>query len=262
MITRIPIEVETYFPGSGTNAYVVGASDGLLVDPAGRSDELNRAVEDRARHLALTHHHPDHVGAVAHYADSWGLTVWALAGRVDEFIEETGVTPDRTFRPGTTLPIAGELEVMDIPGHAAEHVAFIHPDGMISGDLALAEGSVVIGTRDGDMRAYLASLRRVMARDPEQLYPGHGPVVESPRDVCLRLLSHRRYRENRVLEAIEDGHRTAEAIVTATYEKDISDVYFLAKETVRAHIEKLAIQGIVEYDGEVVRLRESPVAQS
>ncbi len=262
MITRIPIEVEMYFPGYGTNAYVVGESDGLLLDPADRSPELDEAVADRVEHVALTHHHPDHVDGVEPYVDEWDLTAWARAGRVESFVEVTGVEPDRTFRPGDVLPFDGGLEVLDTPGHAVEHVAFVHPDGMISGDLALAEGSVVIRPHDGDMRAYLTSLRRVMARRPERLYPGHGDVIDDPRDVCLRLLSHRRYREQRVREAIEAGHGTPDEIVEAIYEKDISDVYPLAKAIVTAHIEKLAIQGLVAFDGEVVRRGASPVAQS
>ncbi len=260
MISRIPIEGAS-FAGSATNAYVVGERDALVLDPAGRSVALDEAVADRVGHLALTHHHPDHIRGVEHYAAEHDLTVWALRGREEGFAEETGVTPDRTFRYGEVLSFADGLEVLDTPGHAPEHVAFVHGDWMISGDLALAEGSVAIRPHDGDVRAYMASLRRVMARKPDKLYPGHGPVIEDPRSVCLRLLSHRKYREQRVLEVIEAGHRRPDDIVEAAYEKDVSDVYFLAKATVLAHIEKLAWQGLVEYDGELARPTQAAAVQ-
>jgi len=41
--------------------------------------------------------------------------------------------------------------------------------------------------------------------------------------------------------------------VDAAYEKDVSDVRDLARATVRAHLEKLAVEGHVRWDGERAR---------
>ena len=253
---RIHVPTSTRAPDGTTNAYVLGSGDALVVDPAALTDDLRGAVVDRCGgHVAVTHHHPDHVGAVAEAARAFGLTVWAREGREREFTAATGVDPDRTFSPGDTLPVADGVPVVDTPGHAPEHVAFGVDGGLVSGDLAVAEGSVVVGPPEGDMRAYLSSLRRVHARNPDRLFPGHGTVVDNPRATCSRLIDHRLQRERAVLGAVTAGATTPDDIVDAAYEKDVSAVRDLARATVVAHLEKLAVEGRVRWDGE----RASPV---
>lgn len=285
-VARVPVEVATRAPGGRTNAYVIGTDGALLVDPAARTDALDAAVAERGvTDVLVTHTHPDHVGAVAEYANGAsgdstgsvggsagsaagdgvgdatgsgiddGVTVWALAGRADRFAAATGVEPDRTFRPGDVLTTGDgrRVEVLATPGHAPDHVALAVDGCVLAGDLVVAEGSVVVGADEGDLRAYLASLRRLLARDPARIYPGHGPVVEEPRETLTRLLAHRRERERRVLAAVEDGARTVEAVVDAAYDKDLSGVRDLASRTVEAHLEKLAVEGRVVWDGDEVR---------
>jgi len=251
MVThRVDVPVETRAPTGETAAYCTAGPDALLIDPAGRTGALDAAVgEADVGHIAVTHHHPDHVGAVAHYAHETDAIVWARRGRAEAFEAATGVVPDRTFTEGTTIPAGDGVEVLALPGHAPEHVGFAAGDGIISGDLAVAEGSVVIGAPDGDMRAYLASLRRLHARAPERLYPGHGPTVSEPRAVCDRLIRHRLDRERRVQSAVTAGASTPEAIVDRAYEKDLSGVRDLAVATVVAHLEKLAVEGRIRWDG-------------
>jgi ribonuclease/clavin/mitogillin len=250
MIARVPVDAPTRSPTGRTAAYVLGDSDALVVDPAARTPALDQAVrESDAAHLAVTHHHPDHVGAVAEYAEAFDLTVWALAGRADAFTAATGVEPDRLLRPGSTIPATPPVAVMDTPGHAPEHLSFRLDDALVTGDLAVAEGSVVVGAPAGDMRAYLSSLRRLHARAPDRLYPAHGPVIDDPRGVCRRLIDHRLDREQNVLAAVNSGARTPEEIVDAAYEKDVSAVFDLARATVVAHLEKLAVERKISWDG-------------
>lgn len=241
-------------PSGATNAYVLGADGALLVDPGNRTDELDTAVERvEVAHLAVTHHHGDHVDAVPEYAGKCGATVWARAGRVDAFVSGTGISPDRTFAPGSRIPAGdGEVTVIDTPGHAPEHVAFAFEGGVLTGDLAVEPGTVVVGHPSGDMRAYLSSLRRLWARDPSMLYPGHGEVIDDPRATLERLVDHRLNRERRVLTAVCAGARTVSSITDAAYEKDVSAVRGLAEATVRAHLEKLAAEGSVQWDGDTV----------
>jgi glyoxylase-like metal-dependent hydrolase (beta-lactamase superfamily II) len=251
-VTRVDLPVTTRAPTGRTAAYVLGSTAALLVDPAARTDPLDAVLADRSvRHLAVTHHHPDHVGAVAEYAAAHDVTVWARRGRTDEFERATGVRPDRVFTGGTRVPTGdGPVRVVDTPGHAPEHVAFAAGDGVVSGDLAVAEGSVVVGAPEGDLRAYLTSLRRICARAPARLYPSHGPAIDDPRAVCRRLLAHRRAREQRVRAAVRDGATTPEEILEAAYDKDLAGVRDLARATVVAHLEKLAVEGALAWDGQ------------
>lgn len=243
-IDRFPVPMTTSAPTGTTNAYVVGD---LLVDPAARSDALDSAATD-ASHVAVTHTHPDHVDALVEYADS--RTVWALSGHEERLREATGVEPDRSFADGDS--IAG-LTALETPGHAPDHVAFAAGDAVLCGDLAMVESSVLVGGEGADMEAYLDSLRRLREREPDRLLPGHGEAIEAPRERLDWLIDHRLERERRILRAVEAGERTVAAIREAAYEKDLSGVEELANATVRAHLEKLAAEGRIVWDGERAR---------
>ena len=252
-VVRRSLPTGTRAPGGATNAYLLGDDPAMLVDPAARSDDLDRLVADRdVAHVLVTHPHPDHVDAVAAYADETDATVWARYGRTDRFRDATGRVPDRTFAPGATIPLGDDrVRLLDAPGHAPDHVALeAGRDGpILCGDCALASGSVVVGAPEGDMRAYLTTLRRLRARDPPRLYPGHGPEIDDPRATLERLLAHRLRRERTVLAAVENGARRLEEILDAAYEKDLAGVRDLAAATVVAHLEKLAVEGRLAWDG-------------
>ncbi len=252
-VERVPVEVRTRAPTGRTACYVVGSEEALLVDPAAEDDRIASTL-DRVAHVAVTHHHSDHVGAVAAYARRADATVWCRAGRAEAFESVTGVAADRHFREGTAIETGdGAVIVRETPGHAREHVAFETPTGLIAGDLAVATGSVVVGPPDGDMRAYLTSLRRVWAMDPERLYPAHGPVIADVRATCERLIDHRLQRERRVLVAVHGGARTVEELLEVAYDKDLTGVEDLAGATVRAHLAKLDHEGRVDWDGATAR---------
>ncbi|NHX36950.1 MULTISPECIES: MBL fold metallo-hydrolase [Halolamina] len=257
-VERVPVPVETRAPTGTTNAYVVGDSPALLVDPAGRTGRLDSLVAEREiGAVAVTHTHPDHVGAVAEYAAETGAAL--LARRPERFADATGVDPDRQITEGSEIETgAGTVTVLDTPGHAVDHVAFELGGTVLCGDLAVAEGSVVVGAPEGDLRAYLTSLRRLRARDPDRLLPGHGPAMDgepAPRASLDRLIGHRLDRERSVLDAVRNGASDLGSVVDAAYDKDLAGVRDLAKATVRAHVEKLAVEGRVDWNRESGRVR-------
>ncbi|RQG88938.1 MBL fold metallo-hydrolase [Natrarchaeobius halalkaliphilus] len=253
-VVRRPVSAPTRAPEGETNAYVLGTDPAILVDPANRSDELDRLVRDREiAHVLVTHAHPDHVGAVEAYARETGAAVWARGGRTDRFREATGRRPDRRFSSGTTITLGeSSVRVLETPGHASDHVALeVGRNGpILCGDCAVRDGSVVVGAPDGDMRAYVSTLRRLWAIDPPALYPGHGPVIERPRATLERHLSHRHDRERRIEAAVDDGATTLEGILEGAYEKELAGVRDLARATVIAHLEKLVVEDRLEWDGE------------
>jgi glyoxylase-like metal-dependent hydrolase (beta-lactamase superfamily II) len=248
-VRRIPLQVNTAAPGGHTAAYLLGDEETLLVDPAARSPELDEAVDScSVGHIAVTHTHPDHVGAVAEYAMETDTTVWARRGREQVFTAATGVEPDRTFVDGTTV---GPTTAFYTPGHVADHTAFSITgesgggatcEALATGDIAVAEGSVVVAAPEGDMRAYLTSLRRLYARNPARLYPAHGDVIDDPRETLGRLVAHRLDREHRVATAVRDGADSIDDVLERAYDKSLEGVEELARATVRAHLLKLAVE--------------------
>ncbi|VTT87528.1 Hydroxyacylglutathione hydrolase [Halorubrum sp. DM2] len=265
-VTRVEVPVDTRAPGGTTNAYLL---DGLLVDPAARTDALDAAVAERGstdavapdvEAIAVTHTHPDHVGAVAEYAAATGATVVAREGHADRFAAATGIDPDETVSPGETVADTG-VWVVDTPGHAPDHVAFAAggPEAgsepatsgsgrsvLCCGDLAVAEGSVAVAAPEGDLAAYLASLERVRDAGYDRLLPGHGAPIDDPTATCDRLIEHRRARERDVTAAIDAGAADLDAVVDGAYEKDLSGVRDLALATVAAHVEKLVGEGRID----------------
>ena len=250
-VHRIAVPVSAPVPTGSTNAYLVGEDPALLIDPTDRTDDLDEAVAAaNVEHVAVTHAHPDHVGAVAAYAAETDATVWCRRGREARFADATGVDPDRTFVEGTELPVGDGIGVIDTPGHAPDHVAFETAAGTLCGDVAIAEGSVAVAAPEGDVRAYLVALRRLYARNPPRLFPGHGRVIEDPRAVCERLLRRRLDRERDALAAVAAGARDVDAVVEAVYDRDLSGVRGFARATIVAHLEKLDAERRVRFDRE------------
>jgi glyoxylase-like metal-dependent hydrolase (beta-lactamase superfamily II) len=252
-VTRISVPTDTVATTDQTNVYLVDGEESLLLDPAARHEDIDAAIVDcQPDHITATHCHTDHVAGLTAYAFETNATVWSCVGHENRFAQSTGIYPGRTFRDGHTI---GPATVIETPGHATDHTAFEVDlaDGrtaIFTGDLVVDEGSVVVGGPDADMADYIDSLRRVREREPDLLFPGHGPVIDEPIESIDRLIDHRARRERTILDAMADDAEEIDEIVDKAYDKDISEVYDLARKTVIAHIRKLDSEGLVRWDCE------------
>jgi glyoxylase-like metal-dependent hydrolase (beta-lactamase superfamily II) len=111
-----------------------------------------------------------------------------------------------------------------------------------------------------DMRAYLASLRRLQELSLRRLYPGHGLVMDDPAGIVAGYIEHRLEREQQVLSAVQTGANTVMEIVQAVYTDVDPALHPLAAMSVRAHLVKLDSDGVVSLrgDDEVLTVRDMP----
>jgi glyoxylase-like metal-dependent hydrolase (beta-lactamase superfamily II) len=101
----------------------------------------------------------------------------------------------------------------------------------------------IVSLPDGDMAAYMDSLRLLQARDDTLYLCGHGPPLENPASLVRAMLLHRASRENAVLTALSQTPRTAEDLVDLLYGNLAPDLLRPAARVVGAHLAKLGHEG-------------------
>jgi glyoxylase-like metal-dependent hydrolase (beta-lactamase superfamily II) len=226
----------------GTNTYVVGDAPAIVIDPGPADDGHLREVERTAGRvglIALTHDHPDHAPGAEGLAAATGAPIRALRPP----------SGGERLRDGERVESNGAaLEVIATPGHSPDHVAFWLPRerALFTGDTVLGRGTSVIDPPEGDLVAYLRSLRRMRDLEPATIYPGHGPVVLRGADKLEEYLEHRAMRERQIHQSLEDGARSVDELVEVVYVGYPPEVLELAGRSVVAHLLKLDVEGRVE----------------
>ena len=247
LVRRIVAPNPGMMTGPGTNTYLVGIDEIVVIDPgpddADHLDSIAGCGGDRIRWIACTHTHPDHSPGVAGLKARTGAEVRAFDSRDDLVIDVPMADGD--------LIEATEfvLRAVHTPGHASNHLCFLLEQErlLFSGDHVMDGSTVVIAPPDGDMAVYLASLERVRALRPRlrSIAPGHGRLIEDPIARIDGYLAHRAEREAQVLAAVVAGTTTIPAIVEQLYADVREELHPVAAKTVWAHLRKLADEGKV-----------------
>jgi hydroxyacylglutathione hydrolase len=124
---------------------------------------------------------------------------------------------------------------------------------LFSGDHIMQGSTVVIAPPDGDMAAYLEALQRAKTLGIKSIAPGHGHLIEDPLAKIDEYLTHRGEREKAILQAVENGAGTIDAIVERVYVDVSEQLHPIARYSVHAHLLKLGSEGKVQgadLDGE------------
>jgi glyoxylase-like metal-dependent hydrolase (beta-lactamase superfamily II) len=104
--------------------------------------------------------------------------------------------------------------------------------------------TVVINPPDGDMRAYLGSLRALLDEDIEWIAPGHGFLMGRPHDAIRLLIRHRQQREAKVMNALRALAPTDLATLLASVYDDVPPgKHPIAQRSLLAHLRKLEADG-------------------
>jgi glyoxylase-like metal-dependent hydrolase (beta-lactamase superfamily II) len=251
LVTRVLAPNPSGMTLDGTNTYVVGdpgSGQAVLVDP-GPDDAAHLAAVERvlagreARCVAVlvTHHHGDHAEAALPWGERFGAPVAAADPAV-------AGPRGRVLAQGERLELAGTtIGVVPTPGHTPDHLAFrLESGAVLVGDHVLGRGTSVVTHPEGDVVAYLESLRRVHDLGPSALYCGHGPeLTEDPGAVLDFYLAHRAYREHQLLGALAEGARTVDELVATVYAEVPRQLWPAATQSTRATLAKLQVEGRV-----------------
>ena len=176
----------------------------LLVDSG--PPATARAVADWAsgrglRAVVHTHHHEDHVGGDSELVRRLGVTVWAPPATTAILVAPRRIPLYRRLvwgrpRPVAARPLEAESELagerivaLPTPGHSHDHVALWLPERrwLFSGDLYVARRIQYL-RRIENAWTQIASLERLRALEPEQMFCSHaGPVREPAAALAARI---------------------------------------------------------------------------
>jgi len=169
---------------------------------------------------------------------------------------------DATFKPDFVVENGQRIELGEMsggltlraihtPGHASNHLCYLleQTKMLFTGDHVMQGSTVVINPPDGEMRAYLASLERLLAEDIAIIAPGHGYLIGAPHKEVRRLIAHRLNRERKVVAAlVKLEHPSLEEMLPLVYDDVPERIHRVAARSLTAHLDKLVAEGAVRLE--------------
>ncbi len=257
----------------GTNTYILGQGEVCIIDPGPVSDDHLQAIRDaldpdeRVAAILCTHAHLDHTPLAARLSDKVNAPVYAfgtaLAGESPSMAAlrasgalgggegiDHGFEPDNTLADGEVLEI-GQLTLHAIwtPGHLSNHLCFREGDRLFSGDHVMEWATSMISPPDGDLNAFMASLRKLQTTPSRVFYPAHGGPVLAPDARLKELYDHRLKREAQIMDALAANSGTAAELAAGIYTDVPEALLPAATRNVLAHLIALADQGRAHHSG-------------
>lgn len=266
LIRRVTAGNAGPYTHAGTATYIVGHGQVAVIDPGpDRADHLTALLAALAGEtvagIFVTHTHTDHSPLAKRLGQATGSEIFAFgahgAGRQHQTHivgEALDMGVDLEFAPDITCPhghiVDGpgwSLEAVHTPGHTSNHLCFSlrQENTLFTGDHVMGWSTTLVCPPDGHMGDYMASLRRLLERDDQLFWPGHGDAVRQPRRYVRALIGHREMREAAFVKRLEAGDRTVGDIVKAVYAGLTPKLQYAAALTTLAHLIALSERGLV-----------------
>ena len=246
LVRRITAGNSSVFTGPGTNTYLVGTEEITVIDPGPAMPEhienIAKACGDDIKQILVTHTHPDHSPGAKLLHQRTAAPVMGMYALHKQ-------TQDKTFKANKVLEDGDEireieytLKAIHTPGHASNHLCYLlEEEKMIfTGDHIMEGSTVVIGPPDGNMKQYIESLEKLKQFDISMIAPGHGNLMKDPKSVVDWIVSHRMFREKKVVDALtEFSKANLDQLVEKVYDDVDERLHGIARASLLAHLNKL-----------------------
>ena len=246
LVRRITAGNSSVFTGPGTNTYLVGKEEITVIDPGPAMPEhienIAKACGDDIKQILVTHTHPDHSPGAKLLHQRTAAPVMGMYALHKQ-------TQDKTFKANKVLEDGDEireieytLKAIHTPGHASNHLCYLlEEEKMIfTGDHIMEGSTVVIGPPDGNMKHYIDSLEKLKQFDISLIAPGHGNLMKDPKNVVDWIVSHRMFREKKVIDALTEFSKAdLDQLVEKVYDDVDERLHGIARASLLAHLNKL-----------------------
>ncbi len=240
-----------------TSIYLVGPKGGqsLTID-SGEAFERYQwflrgylaAVEQTEISIAtITHHHQDHSGNLKWAKEMLGARIDITQGG-RPLLKGKIPTEVNQLNDGDTIDLGSgvRVQVLHTPGHSVDSMSYyLEDEGVLfTGDTLLGSSTTTVR----DLGPYRKSLERLSALpNIKVICPGHGAIVNDPRERLQMYINHRAQREQQVLKALEGGKQlTSWEIMLQVYPDLNPRLHRGADGNVRSHLTQLQEEGRIK----------------
>ena len=257
---------------TGTNTYILGKKELLIIDPGPNSEAHLRNIMEvipkytKVTHILITHSHLDHSGLAPKLSKILNAPTLAFGTALDglsndmksickmgltseKFGIDTEFVPDHFLKDEEKIS-SREWEVVahHTPGHLSNHICYQYLDKLFTGDHIMEWSTSVISPPEGDVSQFINSCEKIYNLHCEKFYPGHGLPVENPGQRIAELIEHRKKREIEILNFIKNRDATISQITKNIYFNIDQNLLSVASRNVKAHLVDLIIKKQVTVD--------------
>ena len=144
------------------------------------------------------------------------------------------------------------FEIIEIPGHAHDQVAFYLRDcnWLFVGDLVMEHLSSIAfvepdftGKRMKTVLQHRQSLEKVLQLQPEIVFSGHGKIIHDVASLIQTRLEKMDEKANRFLKLVQNGYSTANRMAEAVFKEKYEKQFYNIITEVIGYLDYLEVQG-------------------